>query len=228
MFDGASNVNRAARTVLAAPWGSRSPSEIFSFVEGSVVHTSSPQGAAINVEGFRSRSLAAKFNMGKTLDALLGRRSSKLSTLLEHAINRTALLKNRQQALFSFSRSDIVQLLQLSYEEQALLRVLILNPAPTGECPNELKEATSSLIFASSRIGDFPELQHIREYFSSKFGKEYSSQVIEFPRYLGVNDKMIEKLSRRKPSVESRIDFLKEIAMDNGLTLHLNENTQQR
>lgn len=187
------------------------------------------------------------------MDALLGRRSSKLSTLLEHAINRTALLKNRQQALFSFSRSDIVQLLQLGYEEQALLRVehlmksknmldtfdmiesychLLLQELPlierSKECPNELKEATSSLIFASSGIGDFPELQHIREFFSSKFGKEYTSQVIEFPRYLGVNDKMIEKLSRRKPSVESRMDFLKEIAMDNGLTLHLNENTQRR
>uniref|UniRef100_A0A7C9DMU0 Uncharacterized protein n=1 Tax=Opuntia streptacantha TaxID=393608 RepID=A0A7C9DMU0_OPUST len=191
--------------------------------------------------------------MGKTLDALLGRRSSKLSTNLEHAISRAALLKNRQQALFSFSHSDIVQLLRLGYEEQALLRVehliksrnmsdtlqmiesychLLLQELPlierSKECPDEIKEATASLIFASSRIGDFPELQHVRDFFSSKFGKEYTTQVIEFPRYLGVNDKMIEKLSRRKPSLESRMGFLKEIATKNGIPLHLDENIQQR
>ncbi|XP_021759657.1 IST1 homolog [Chenopodium quinoa] len=60
--------------------------------------------------------------MGKALDILLGRKSSKFS-LLEHAITRNSYLKNRQQAVFSFSQSDVIQLLNLGHQEQALLRV---------------------------------------------------------------------------------------------------------
>ncbi|KNA19799.1 hypothetical protein SOVF_058250 [Spinacia oleracea] len=191
--------------------------------------------------------------MGKTLDILLGRKSSKLSSLAEHAITRNSYHKNRQQALFSFSYSDIVQLLNLSHHEQALLRVehviksknmldafdliesycqlLKQNTSlieKTKECPEELKEAIGSLIYASTRFGDFPELQHIRDFFTSKFGHQFVSQSIESPRDFGVNDKIIQQLSRRKPSLETRISFLREIASNNGTTLYLRTDVQQR
>ena len=49
----------------------------------------------------------------------------------------------------------------------------------SSECPNELKEAVSSLIFATSRCGGFPELQQIREMFLSRFGKEFAAHDAE-------------------------------------------------
>lgn len=58
------------------------------------------------------------------------------------------------------------------------------------DCPDELKEAIGSLIYASSRFGDFPELQHIRDYYTSKFGHQFVSQAVESPRSFGVNEKV--------------------------------------
>ena len=58
------------------------------------------------------------------------------------------------------------------------------------ECPDELKEAVSSLIFATSRCGGFPELQQIREMFVSRFGKEFSVRTAELRNNCGVNPKV--------------------------------------
>lgn len=55
------------------------------------------------------------------------------------------------------------------------------------ECPDELKEAVSSLIFATSRCGGFPELQQIREMFVSRFGKEFAARAAELQNNCGVN-----------------------------------------
>lgn len=59
------------------------------------------------------------------------------------------------------------------------------------ECPDELKEATSSLMFASSRCGEFPELLYIREMIYTKFGKEYVTQAVELQSNCSVNPKVI-------------------------------------
>lgn len=58
------------------------------------------------------------------------------------------------------------------------------------ECPDELKEAVSSLIFATSRCGGFPELQQIREMFVSRFGKEFAARAAELRNNCGVNHKV--------------------------------------
>lgn len=58
------------------------------------------------------------------------------------------------------------------------------------ECPEELKEAISSLIFASSRCGEFPELQKIRGIFVSRFGREFAAHAIELRNNSGVNPKV--------------------------------------
>lgn len=91
------------------------------------------------------------------------------------------------------------------------------------ECPDELKEAVSSLIFATSRCGGFPELQQIREMFVSRFGKEFAARAAELQNNCGVNLKMIQRLSTRQASLESRLKVLTEIASENGITLSLEE-----
>ncbi|XP_021723840.1 uncharacterized protein LOC110691235 isoform X2 [Chenopodium quinoa] len=88
-------------------------------------------------------------------------------------------------------------------------------------CPEELQEAISSLIFAASRCGELPELQEIRYIFSSRYGKEFTLRATELRNRCGVNLKIIQKLSTRQPSLESRMKLLKEIADENGVSLQL-------
>lgn len=57
-------------------------------------------------------------------------------------------------------------------------------------CPDELKEAISGLLYASTRCGDFPELQEIRAVFTSRFGKEFAARAIELRNNCGVNLKV--------------------------------------
>ncbi|KAI3712017.1 hypothetical protein L1987_70566 [Smallanthus sonchifolius] len=43
------------------------------------------------------------------------------------------------------------------------------------ECPDECKEAVSSLMYAASRFGDLPELQELRSMFSKRDGSSLES-----------------------------------------------------
>ncbi|KAI3462529.1 hypothetical protein Pfo_019192 [Paulownia fortunei] len=186
--------------------------------------------------------------MSKKLNALLGRSSktAKLKMLANLAISRIAILKNLHSVRCSQAQSDVIQLLKLGHQERALLRVehvikeqntldafvlmenychllgerteMVKN---SRECPDELKEAISSLIFAASRCGEFPELQEIRGLFTSKFGKEFATSAVELRNNCGVYPKMIQRLSTRQASLESREKLLKQIAKENGITLQL-------
>ncbi|KAA3474160.1 IST1-like protein [Gossypium australe] len=158
--------------------------------------------------------------MGRKLDALLGRnfKASKFKTLAKLAISRIGILKNQHQVRCTHARSDVIELLNLGHHEQALLRVEHLITEQ-----NMLKEAASTLMFASSRCGEFPELLHIRGVFSSTFGKEFVVRAIELRNNCSVNPKVIQKLSTLRPSLESKLKLLKEIATKKGITLHLEE-----
>ncbi|KAL5581957.1 hypothetical protein UlMin_014399 [Ulmus minor] len=189
--------------------------------------------------------------MGRRLNALLRRnfKTSKFKTLVKLSLSRIAILKNHHQSRLSHARSDVRELLLLGQQDRALLRVehvikeqntldvyalvdfychvllerVKLFKQKNGECPDELKEPTSSLIFAASRRGEFPELQKIRGIFTSQFGKEFCARAVELRNNCGVNPMMVQKLSTRQTSLESRLKVLKEIASENGITLHLEE-----
>lgn len=91
------------------------------------------------------------------------------------------------------------------------------------ECPVELREAISGLLFTSSRCGEFPELLEIRAVFSTRYGKEFVSRAIELRNNCGVSTKLVQKLSTRQPELENRKKVLKEIADENNIILHLEE-----
>ncbi|KAL6952355.1 hypothetical protein U1Q18_043977 [Sarracenia purpurea var. burkii] len=189
-------------------------------------------------------------NMGKKLDDLLGRNSKthKLKTLAKLTMARITILKKQRQVRSSQARSDVVQLLNLGHQDRALLRVehvikeqnmldvyiiienychllrdQVLLVQNIRECPDELNEAISSLIFAASRCGELPELQEIRGIFTSRYGKEFTVRATESSNNSRVNLKMIRKLSTRQASLESRQELLKQIALDNGIDLHLED-----
>ncbi|XP_047312795.1 uncharacterized protein LOC124916106 [Impatiens glandulifera] len=190
--------------------------------------------------------------MGKKLDALLGKihhRHSKMKTLAKLAACRLVMIKNQRQIRSSYARSDVAQLLCLGHQERALLRVehlieeqnkldafVILDDYfhvlqekaslvdKSRECPEELKEAMSSLIYAASRCSEFPELQEIRNILTSKFGNEFAVHSIELRKDSRVNPKIIQKLSIKQTSRDIKLQVLREIALDKGIDI-LSEGT---
>ncbi|XP_022150550.1 uncharacterized protein LOC111018665 [Momordica charantia] len=184
--------------------------------------------------------------MGKKLDALLGRsfKTTRCRALVNLAISRLAVLANQRQVRSSQAHSDVIQLLKLGHQERALFRVeqvikeqklldayaiiesycevvaeRIKLLEKERECPEELKEPISGLIFASSRCGDFPELLEIRSVITSRFGKEFTARAIELRNNCAVSPMIVQKLSVRPPSLEIKLKLLKQIASENGITL---------
>ncbi|CAL9192866.1 uncharacterized protein LOC103988932 isoform X2 [Musa acuminata AAA Group] len=191
--------------------------------------------------------------MGRKLDILLGRTSrqtSKLKTFLGLTVSRLAVLRNHRQVRRDQARGDVVQLLQLGHVDRALLRVehvikeqnmldvfvmiehychLLTERAPLldrKECPEELREAISSLVFAASRCAELPELKKARGIFSSRYGKELVSAAVELRNNCCVDPKMIQKLSTRQPSLEIRHRVIKEIAAEIGIKLEFSESSE--
>ncbi|KAJ8774579.1 hypothetical protein K2173_017025 [Erythroxylum novogranatense] len=188
--------------------------------------------------------------MGKKFDALFGRsfKASKFKSMANLAVSRIAILKNLRQVKCNQARFDVVQLLEQGHHDRALLRVEIVIKEQNmldvfqmmesnfnlliervnlveqdRECPGELKEAISSLMYASSRCGEFPELQEIRAVLTSWYGKEFVSRAIDLRNNCGVNLKMVQKLSTRQPNMESKMKVLKQIASENNIVLQLDE-----
>ena len=66
--------------------------------------------------------------------------------------------------------------------------ILLLNL--DRECPDELKEAISSLIFAASKCGEFQELAKISSMLTKRFGKEFATNAVDLCNNCGVCPKV--------------------------------------
>lgn len=53
-------------------------------------------------------------------------------------------------------------------------------------CPIDLKEAITSVIFASPRCADIPELLDVKKHFTAKYGKEFITAALELRPNCGV------------------------------------------
>ncbi|CAK9876214.1 unnamed protein product [Sphagnum jensenii] len=168
-----------------------------------------------------------------------GFKVSKCKTLLRLATARIKLIRNKRDSQVKQLRKDIAQLLTSGQEPSARIRVehvireenimaaydilelfceLIVVRLPIIDsqrlCPMDLKEAISSLIFASPRCADLPELLQIRTVFAAKYGKEFAAAACELRPDCAVNRRIIEKLSVRAPSGEVKLKLMKEIAAE--------------
>ncbi|XP_077210684.1 uncharacterized protein LOC143846152 isoform X2 [Tasmannia lanceolata] len=84
-------------------------------------------------------------------------------------------------------------------------------------CPIDLKDAISSVIFASPRCADIPELMEARKHFLAKYGKEFIAAALELRPDSGVNHTIIEKLSAKAPDGETKIKILTAIAQEHNV-----------
>ncbi|KAL2905168.1 IST1-like protein [Bienertia sinuspersici] len=91
------------------------------------------------------------------------------------------------------------------------------------QCPSELREAVASIIFASPRCSDLPDLLQVKNLFTAKYGKEFISAVCELQPDTNVNRTIIEKLSVSPPSAQTKLKLLKEIAKEHNVSWNPSE-----
>ncbi|XP_071735324.1 uncharacterized protein [Rutidosis leptorrhynchoides] len=191
-----------------------------------------------------SSSMAAKSHWKKAANitkALFFNRfnNSKCKTAAKLAVARIKLLRNKRQVVIRQMRRDIALLLQSGQDATARIRVehvmreqnilaanefvelfceLIVQRlsiiAKQRDCPADLKEGISSLIFAAPRCSEIPELVALRDIFEKKYGKDFVGAATDLRPDCGVNRMLIDKLSVRTPAGEVKLKVLKEIAKE--------------
>ncbi|PON78224.1 Vacuolar protein sorting-associated protein [Parasponia andersonii] len=174
------------------------------------------------------------------LDFLFGwRKASKCKKLIKQVQCRLKLLKNKRQAIVRQLREDVAQLIKIGHENIALNRVEQLIEDETvvaayelldhfcefiiiessyirrhRDCPNDVNEAISSLIYASARCGDLPELLVIRKLFEERYGQKFAKTALELLPGNLVNRQVKEKLSMQSVSEDMKQRMVNEIAKD--------------
>ncbi|XP_043713022.1 uncharacterized protein LOC122661629 [Telopea speciosissima] len=168
-----------------------------------------------------------------------GFNSSKCKTMAKLATARIKLLRNKREVVVKQMRRDVALLLQSGQDATARIRVehvireqnvmeaneiielfceLVVVRlsviAKQRECPADLKEGITSLIFAAPRCSDIPELLQIRNIFEKKYGKEFVCAATDLRPNCGVNRMLIEKLSVRTTTGEVKLKVMKEIAKE--------------
>ncbi|ONI08590.1 hypothetical protein PRUPE_5G187400 [Prunus persica] len=145
--------------------------------------------------------------------------------------------QTKRQTIVRQLREDVAELIKHGHEDKAFNRVgqiikdecivavyelldnfceFILIHLPYirrhKDCPNDINEAVSSLIYASARCGDLPELRVIRKLFGERYGQKFAVTALElFPGNL-VNHQLIEKLSPKSVTDDMKQRLVNEIA----------------
>uniref|UniRef100_A0ACD5XP91 Uncharacterized protein n=1 Tax=Avena sativa TaxID=4498 RepID=A0ACD5XP91_AVESA len=177
--------------------------------------------------------------------------ASKCKTEARMAAARMKLLRNRREAQVRKMRGDIAALLRDGREDTARIRVehvireqnimaaneiielfceLIVTRLPIiakqKECPADLKEGICSLIFAAPRCSELPELTRMRDLFEKKYGKDFVAAAVDLRPNASVNNLLIEKLSVNKPSGQTKLKILKDIAKEHQIDWDTTETEQ--
>uniref|UniRef100_A0A5B7AJL5 Regulator of Vps4 activity in the MVB pathway protein n=1 Tax=Davidia involucrata TaxID=16924 RepID=A0A5B7AJL5_DAVIN len=165
------------------------------------------------------------------LDGLLGRGfSSKCKSLIKLTRTRIDVIQRNKDARQRIMKKDIADLLANGLDinaygraedffaglsllfcydfieqscEYILKQLSIMQKQ--RECPEECREAVSSLMFAAARFSDLPELRELRDMFQERYGSSLECFA---------NQKFVEKLSSKPPTTEKKLQLLQDIALE--------------
>ncbi|KAJ9170980.1 hypothetical protein P3X46_019036 [Hevea brasiliensis] len=176
-------------------------------------------------------------------DFLFGwRKASKCKKLIKRVQCRLKLLKTKRYSIVRQIREDVAQLIKIGYEDIAFNRAEHLFIDETimdiyelldnfcdfilvhisyirkhKDCPNDINEAVSSLIFASARCGDLPELRSIRKLFGERYGQRFEMTALELLPGNLVNLQVKEKLSIKSVPDDVKQKLVAQISRDYSL-----------
>ncbi|KAF8079732.1 hypothetical protein N665_1004s0016 [Sinapis alba] len=171
-----------------------------------------------------------------------GFKPAKCKTALQMANSRLKILKNKKEIQIKQLRRELAQLLEAGNTPTARIRVehvvreektvaayeligiyceLIVVRLGVIEsqknCPIDLKEAVASVLFASQRLSDVPELSEIVKQFTTKYGKDFATSAIELRPDSGVSRLLVDKLSVKAPDGPTKVKILMEIAEEHNV-----------
>lgn len=161
----------------------------------------------------------------------------KCKTLLKLTISRIKLLRNKSENHLKQMCKEIAELLLTGKEATAYIWVehivweqnmmdvyeiierfceIVAVRLPViekqRECPVDLKESITSLIFAAPRCSDLPELLQVQNLFLAKYGKQFVAAATELQPDCSVDRMIIGKLSACAPTAEVKLKIMKKIA----------------
>ncbi|XP_048423349.1 LOW QUALITY PROTEIN: uncharacterized protein LOC125469697 [Pyrus x bretschneideri] len=165
------------------------------------------------------------------LDGLLGRGfASKCKTLIKLTKTRIDVIRRKRNATQKFLKKDIADLLSSGLDINAYGRAdgltaevilsscydfverccdLVLKNLSVmqkqSECPEECKEPVSSLMIAAARFSDLPELRDLRQLFQERYANALD---------LFVNQKFVENIASKPPTLEKKVQLMKDIAVE--------------
>ncbi|KAH9290412.1 hypothetical protein KI387_034529, partial [Taxus chinensis] len=159
--------------------------------------------------------------------------------LVKIVISRLKLLRNKRSIRIRQARLDIAQLLGNRQYQSCFKRVEFLFKEQNlldgydmvdnfCECilkrlsyirrhkdrPQDINEGVSSLIYASARCADLPELQCLRSLFAKRYGHEFAYAAVESHPDSCVSQQIIEQLSVRLPAHDLKLKLMKDIAIE--------------
>eukprot|EP00999_Lentomonas_sp_LEN2_P002492 NODE_401_length_1546_cov_46.056378_g369_i0.p1 GENE.NODE_401_length_1546_cov_46.056378_g369_i0~~NODE_401_length_1546_cov_46.056378_g369_i0.p1 ORF type:complete len:322 (+),score=78.34 NODE_401_length_1546_cov_46.056378_g369_i0:95-1060(+) len=160
----------------------------------------------------------------------------KFTTALKMSVTRLNMQKNKRDNLVKVHRREVAELLKAGKEESARIKVeSVIRDAYTVEacellqlfidllnarvqlitesrmCPPDMKEAVSTVIWATPRIENIPELLTIRDQLAKKFGKEFVHAANDNTE-MAVNQKVFYRLSLQVPEPYLCVQYLTDIA----------------
>ncbi|KAK6142340.1 hypothetical protein DH2020_022688 [Rehmannia glutinosa] len=150
---------------------------------------------------------------------------------------RLKLLKNKRNCIVKQCREDVAELLKHGHDQSAFERVeqiimdenivqvydllyqfsefIIINLSyirKHRDCPNDINEAVSTLIFSSARFGELPELISIRKLFGERYGERFVITALQLLPGNLVNHQIKENFYIKKVSDDVKYRLLAEIA----------------
>ncbi|KAL1567688.1 hypothetical protein AAHA92_03141 [Salvia divinorum] len=165
------------------------------------------------------------------------RKASKCKKLIKRVQCRLKLLMSKRSCIVKQLRKDVAELLKHGHHQLAFERVeqvvidenmvqvydllyqyceFVIFNLPYirkhRDCPNDIREAASTLIFSSARFGELPELLSIRKLFAIRYGQKFVTSALDLlPGHL-VSAVIIENLEMRRVPDDVKYKFLDEIA----------------
>ncbi|KAJ9167805.1 hypothetical protein P3X46_019398 [Hevea brasiliensis] len=165
------------------------------------------------------------------LDGLLGRGfASKCKSSIKMTKSRIEIIRRKRNATLKFLKKDMADLLANGLDINAygraegLLAELTLSSCydfvekscdfvlkhlsvmqRMRHCPEDCREAVSSLMFAAARFSDLPELRELRDIFYERYGNSVE---------LFANQEFVENLSSKPSATEKKVQLMHDIASE--------------
>ncbi|GMI97719.1 IST1-LIKE 7 [Hibiscus trionum] len=165
------------------------------------------------------------------LDGILGRGfASKCKSLIKLIKSRIEVIRRKKTATLKFLKKDVADLLANGLDINAYGRVegyiaeLVLSSCydfvesccdfvskhvsllqKLRDCPEDCREAVSSLMFAAARFSDLPELRDLRQIFHERYGNSLE---------LFVNKQLVENSASNSFTMEKKVKVMHDIASE--------------